>query len=96
MKPDPLDAETEAQATRTATSAIVAANVRAEAARRNLHSQDLALHLEIKPQQVLRKMRGEVLFTVDELGVLAEEVFGMADASELLRDNSKGTLRAIA
>ena len=96
MTTAPPTAGNEARAKRSAASAVAAANVRAEAARRNLHSHDLAPYLDIKPQQVLRKMRGEALFTVDELEILATEVFKMAGSWELLRDQSNSVLLAIA
>jgi hypothetical protein len=96
MTTAPHTAGNEARAKRSAASVIAAANVRAEAARRNLHSKDLAPYLGLKPGQVYRKMRGEVLFTVDELEILATEVFKMAGSWELLRDHSNGALLAIA
>jgi len=58
---------------------VVAANVKAEAARSGLRYPAIAPHLDLEVGQIGRKMRGEVKFTIDELGILAV-LFGHVDA----------------
>jgi hypothetical protein len=76
-------------------SQTVAANVRAEAARHEMKNIDVAPHLGITAGQTGRKMRGQVPFTIDELGILAE-VFGLAGPWEFFHPRGARSLRTIA
>lgn len=60
----------------------VAANVRAEVARRRARQTDLAALLGISQQAMSRRLTGEVAFDVDELQALASHL--EVPASELL------------
>ena len=53
-------------------SQIVAANVRAELARRNLRTRDLAPVLDLKTTAVRARLVGEVEMTFTEVGKIAE------------------------
>lgn len=55
----------------TGLSDIVAANVRAEMARRKISQRALAEKAGISQPQIYRRLRGELAFDVDELGAIA-------------------------
>ncbi len=82
-------------------SQLAAAGVRAEAARLGVTGRQIAAHLNIGPDAVSRKMRERVLFTIDELGMLAE-LFGHTlpdgtpDITAFLRAPQDARLHAVA
>lgn len=51
---------------------VVAANIRAEAARQKISQTRIACALGLSQQLVSNRMNGKTPFTVDELGVVAE------------------------
>lgn len=56
----------------TGLSDIVAANVRAEMARRKISQRALADKIGISHASIYRRLRGELAFDVDELGAIAD------------------------
>lgn len=50
----------------------VAANVRAEVARRRLRQSEIAEHLQLNQQQVSRRLNGQVAISAAELQQLAQ------------------------
>lgn len=56
----------------TGLSDTVAANVRAEMARRKISQRALADKIGISHASIYRRLRGELAFDVDELGAIAD------------------------
>lgn len=71
------------------TTFSVAANVRAEMARRGLNQEDVGNILDIHRQGISRRLNGEVPFRVPELEKLAT-VFGI-DVSVFFNTKSEGS-----
>lgn len=82
-------------------SETVVANVRAELARTGMKTADIAPHLGLTARQVHRKMAGESMFSIDELGIIAlavglEDKDGNPDPSEFFRVSRAARLHAVA